>query len=470
MHTELDFLQFMAIAGVLLLAMALSSAQLRRLPISTAAIYLSVGLVLSPLCLDWFKVDLRHDAAWLERTTEIALIVSLFVGGLRLRQPIVSPAWSAVLRLACPLMLCSIGCVALFAYFVLGLAAPHALLLAAVLAPTDPVLASSVSVNQAADQDRVRYGLSGEAGLNDGLAFPFVSLSLAWANGETRAGPLVASLLQALLWAAPVALLVGFLLGRSIGQLAVWLRSHHRDTHAPSDFLAMALIALSYVLAQAMGGLGFLSTFGAGVGLRRAELSVVRQSPHPKARPSASEGSRHADVHPPAEDLVQARVTDEAIGEPAIAAGVLVAETISFGDTAERLLEVALVVLVGVSVASYWRSDALLLALGAFVIVRPALSQLWLLGTPTTPTQRWLLGWFGVRGIGSIYYLSYALNHGVVDGVAVDLASLTLTVVASSIVLHGITAQPLLGYYERMPPAGGTRRPAAPKWRHVTRA
>lgn len=450
MHTELDFRQFMALAGVLLLAMALSSAQLRRLPVSTAVIYLTLGLLLSPLALDWVRLDVRSDARWLERTTEIALIISLFVGGLRLRQPIAAPPWSAVFRLALPLMLLTIAGVALCASALLGLDAPHALLLASLLAPTDPVLASSISVSHAADRDPVRYGLSGEAGLNDGLAFPFVSLALAWVTGETDPGALLSQLALALLWGVPAGLLVGFALGQTIGRLAVWLRSHHRDTHAPSDFLAMALIALSYVLAQALGALGFLAAFGAGVGLRRAELGVVREHPHLRARPSLPVAPANDELGAgPAEELVQARVSDEAIQEPAVAAGVLVAETISFGDTAERTLEVALVVLVGVSVASHFRADALLLALATFMLVRPGFTHLALLGTPTSATQRWLLGWFGVRGIGSLYYVSYVINRGVSGAPALELAGITLTVLAASIVLHGVTAQPLLGYYER---------------------
>jgi NhaP-type Na+/H+ or K+/H+ antiporter len=440
MLTRLAFLHLMAIAGVLLLTMALSSAHLRRLPISTAAIYLVLGVVLGPAGLAWIELDLRRAARWLEPASEVALIISLFVGGLRLRQPLRSPAWSAVWPLAGPLMLCSIIALALLAHFALGMYGPHALLLAAVLAPTDPVLASSVSVSQAADADRVRYGLSGEAGLNDGLAFPFVSLALAWSSGGLDGGALARWSLRALLWAVPVGLGVGYLLGRGVGRLAVRLRSRQRDTEAPNDLLALALIALSYVSAQALAGLGFLATFAAGVGLRHAELKVVGETPHPNAR---------AAVHPPAEDLVAARVTRESVQEPAVAAGVLVAESISFGATAERLLEVALVVVVGLAVASCWDVRALLLALALFALIRPLFAQLLLVPTRTTSTQRWLLGWFGVRGIGSLYYLSYALNHGIAGPAALELMRLTLSVVAITIVLHGVTAQPLLAYYER---------------------
>lgn len=458
MHLALPFLSLIGIVGALLLAMALSSAQLRRLPISTAAVYLGVGIVFGPSCLNWARLDVTGEAVWLERTTECALIISLFVGGLRLRQPIMSKAWTAVSRLAFPVLLGTIGAIALFAHVAFGLSPGRALLIAAVLSPTDPVLASAVSVSDAADRDRLRYGLSGEAGLNDGLAFPFVLVALAWERGDNQLSSLLLELGHALAWSIPVGLLVGYTLGLLIGRVAIWLRSRHRDTHAPSDFLALALIALSYFAAQSIGALGFLAAFAAGIGLRRSELKVVQENPHPDAPPREAESV--AAAHPPAEHLVHARVTDEAIREPAIAAGVLVAETISFGDTAERLLEVTLVILVGVAVVPYWDVRGLIIAGFAFVLVRPVFTHIALIKTPTTTTQRWLLGWFGVRGIGSLYYLSYALNHTADGQHDSTLTRITLTVVATSIVIHGITAHPLLASYERLRQRRGRRRDA----------
>ena len=139
---------------------------------------------------------------------------------------------------------------------------------------------------------------------------------------------------------------------------------------------------------------------------------------------------------------------EEELKEPAVAAGVLVAETISFGDTAERLLEVMLVVLVGVLLASHWDPRAVPLALLLFFVIRPLATRLLLAGTPTTNPQRWLMGWFGIRGIGSLYYLSYALRHGLAPAAASDLTGLTISVVALSIFVHGMTARPLLARLE----------------------
>src|SRR5918997_4670462 len=278
----MDFLGWMALAGGLLLFMALSSAWLRNLPITTSAIYLALGVAIGPLGLGWLHIELGQDVRWFERLTEVAVIVALFVGGLRLRLPLKDPAWVAALRLGGPIMLASIAGVALCSMLLLGLDLPTALLLGALLAPTDPVLAGTVRVSSAGDHDRMRYGLSGEAGLNDGAAFPFVIFGLLWAQHGGAGEWITGWALHRLLWAVPAGLLLGFILGRSVGRLAIWLRSRQQDTGAPSDFLALALIALSYVAAEAVGAWGFLATFAAGVGLRHAELHISRESPHPE--------------------------------------------------------------------------------------------------------------------------------------------------------------------------------------------
>jgi sodium/hydrogen antiporter len=449
----MDFLGWMALAGGLLLLMALSSAYLRNLPISTSAIYLALGVAIGPLGFGWLRIDLGQEVPWFERLTEVAVIVALFVGGLKLRLPLKDPAWVAAYRLGGPIMLATIIGVALCAMLLFGLDPATSLLLGAVLAPTDPVLAGTVKVSSAADHDRMRYGLSGEAGLNDGAAFPFVLFGLLWAEHGGAGEWITGWVLQSLLWAVPAGLLLGFFLGRGVGRLAIWLRSRQQDTGAPSDFLALALIALSYVGAELIGAFGFLATFAAGVGLRHAELHVTRESPHPE-QPKRSVRQRTKSQatslpHPPPEQLVGASVEAEELKEPAVAAGVLVAETISFGDTAERLLEVLLVVLVGVLLSSHWDPRAVPLALALFLVIRPLATWILLAGTPTTKAQRWLMGWFGIRGIGSLYYVSYALTHGFAGDAAGDLARLTISVVALSILVHGTSARPLLARYER---------------------
>src|SRR5687768_14229701 len=151
----MTYLGWMALIGAVLLCMALSSAYIRQLPITSGGVYLALGLAISPAWLDWVRIDIVAWSEPFERLTEIAVLVSLFVTGLKLRLPLSDAAWAAAYRLAAPVMVASIAGVAIVVHFGLGLDWPVSFLLGALLAPTDPVLASEVSVNDAADHDRV---------------------------------------------------------------------------------------------------------------------------------------------------------------------------------------------------------------------------------------------------------------------------------------------------------------------------
>jgi sodium/hydrogen antiporter len=446
---DLGFHAWMAIAGVLLLVMALSSGRMRRMPISPALLYLLVGVLLGPLGLGWLRVDLLAAPQVVERVTEVAVIVALFIGGLKLRLPLNDPAWRAVYRLAGPLMMFSIVSVALVIRLIFGLDWSVCILCGAIVAPTDPVLASNVAVSDSRDRDRVRYGLSGEAGLNDGMAFPFIVLALTWMSKEDLGGWLASWAVTRLLWAVPAALGLGYVIGHGVGRLAIWLRTSEPESNAPNDLLIMALICLTYVLAESIGAWGFLAVFAAGVGLRHAEVRVVHSSPHPE-HAQAPHRDNSPSSHPPAEHLVASKVDDEALNEPAVAAGVLVAESLSFGETLERLIEFVLVLLIGVALASHWEPAALAVGAALILAIRPLGAVVLLVGTPTFSAQRILMGWFGVRGIGSIYYLGYALTHGL-DGEAARIgAAITLWVTALSVLVHGFTAAPFIRRYQRM--------------------
>lgn len=435
----------MAISGALLLVMALSSAHVRRLPISTSIVYLAVGVAIGPLGLGLVRLDLAAIPEVVERATEVAVIISLFVSGLKLRVSLRDQAWRAVYRLAGPLMLLCIAGVAASCHFVFGVPAAAALLIGAILAPTDPVLASAVAVSDSRDCDRLRYALSGEAGLNDGMAFPFVVFGLAWLE-HGLGGWVGGWALSKLVWAVPAGLVLGLVLGRGVGRLAIWLRARNAETNAPNDLLVLALICLSYVAAEQIHAWGFLAVFAAGLGLRRAEIKVVQSTPHPDVEQRTPE---HDESHPPAEHLVSASVEGESLKQPAVAAGVLVAATLSFGETLERLIEFVLIVGVGVAIASHWDARGLVIATLLFFVIRPLGTALALLGTPTTRAQRLLIGWFGIRGVGSLYYLGYALTHGFSGAAMRDGVAVVVTVIAVSIVLHGASSTPLIDRYER---------------------
>ena len=447
-----SFTSWVALVGALLLFIALSAVHLQRLPISTAIVYLLVGLALGPAGAGWVNTNVVDVAAPLERLTEIAVVVSLFVAGLKLRLPLRVPHWRAAFLLAGPVMLVCIVGVALVAHYGLGFEPPAALLLGAILAPTDPVLAAAIAVNDASDRDRMRYGLSGEAGLNDGMAFPFVVLALLWHDHGSIGAWIVEWTLHRLVWAIPTALVLGYAAGLGMGRLAITLRNRHRDDQSPNDFFALALIALAYAAAQSIGAWGFLTAFAAGVGLRRAEVAVVKRSPHPQAptAPDAGLGGEHHESvpHGPAETFVAARADANDLEEPAVAAGVLVSDALSFGHTMERLFEVALIVFVGACVTSHWDPRALVVTLALFCFIRPLAVESILRLAPIRDKQRRLMGWFGIRGIGSLYYLAYALRErqSLVEGAA--LVELTVSVVAASIVLHGVSSRHLLKRYE----------------------
>ncbi len=441
----MGFLEWLAVVGVLFLVMALSPMVLRRLPISTSLIYLACGLVIGPLGLFWLEINPIGPSLWFERLTEITVIVSLFVGGLKLRLPLRDPAWRAAFILSGPVMLLTIVGVALFANLALGLPIAFSLLMGAVLAPTDPVLAGSVKVGHAADDDRLRYGLSGEAGLNDGAAFPFVVLSLLWMEHGSLSGWVGTWALDRLLWAVPAGLALGYILGRLGGHLAILIRMRHVGERAPNDLLALAMIALTYTAAEAIHAWGFMAVFAAGVGLRSAERRVVSSHPHPS---HSRESSDSDDEHPPAENMVPAIVEEEEMKHPAVAAGVVVNDVTVFGETLERLLEILVVGIVGIMVGAWWDWRAVPLAFALLFVIRPLSALLLLRASPTSMSQRWLMGWFGIRGIGSLYYVSYALSHGVAGEAAKTALGLTISVIAISIVLHGATGRLLLARYE----------------------
>lgn len=445
----MNFLEWMAVLGVLLLILALASAYLRWLPITTSLIYLGFGVLIGELGVGLWEMDFLHIASWMVHLTEIAVLVSLFVSGLKLRMPLRHPAWTSAYFLAGPIMLACIAGVALFCHYLLGLSWGIAVLIGAILAPTDPVLASLVQVNNSRDSDPVRYGLSGEAGLNDGTAFPFVVFGLLLVEQGTLAPGWVGEwALHRVVWAIPAGLLLGYLMGRLIGKLAIYLRARHADTSmSPNDSLALALIALAYVGAELIGAWGFLAVFAAGIGLRHAEKDAADESETPSeeliadAVPHLAEGGLTPRVLP---------LESEQITEPKVAAGVMMGDILTFGGQLERSLEVLLVTLLGVLVSVHWDWRAIPLALALFLLIRPLAVWVLMPRRCLDRTQRLTVGWFGIRGIGSLYYLSYAVTHGLLPEETETIISLVLSVVALSIVIHGLSTQPLLQRYERL--------------------
>ena len=401
--------------GVLLITMVLANTLITRLPISNAMIYLGAGYLLGLSGLGVFFPNPLTHAHALQLATEVALVISLFATGLKLRAPLNDPRWILPMRLAFPSMVITVLLIALLAYWGLGFSLGAAILLGAILAPTDPVLAASIQPEQGTEED-VRFSLSGEGGLNDGTAFPFVLLGL----GLLGLHPLGENgwrwWLLDLLWPIAGGLAIGALIGGLIGKLVVYLRAHHHNALGLDEFLSLGLIAVSYGLAQTLLASGFLAVFAAGFSVHRVQEKSLLHALEPETPPPAGKAMRKAVEH--------------------------------FNNQMEKLAELSIVLVVGamlpyVIVLSYlwWFIPAL------FLVVRPLAVLAGTAGRALPGYQLALISWFGIRGIGSVFYLMLALHYGVEKPLAYDLISVTLATVAVSILVHGITADPLMKWY-----------------------
>jgi len=168
---------FMLVGG-LLLAMGLTATLLKRSPITSAIIYLAVGVLVGPTVLDLFHFNPLQQSALLESLTEVAVLISLFSAGVKMPVPFSFARWRSPILLATASMTITVVMVAEFAYYVLGMPLGAGVLLGAIVAPTDPVLATDVQIRHPGDHDQLRFTLTCEAGMNDGSAFPFVMLGL----------------------------------------------------------------------------------------------------------------------------------------------------------------------------------------------------------------------------------------------------------------------------------------------------
>ena len=428
----MEFALWSVIIGLLLILLALSASVLARLPLSTAMLYLAVGVGVSPWGLDLMRVDIGRHTVLLERLTEVIVLVSLFTAGLKLSPGLRDKRWLLPLRLALTSMVFTVAAIAAAAYFLLDLPLGACVLLGGILAPTDPVLASDVQVNDSADRDRLRFALTGEGGLNDGTAFPFVMLGLGLLGLHDLGAFGWRWIAVDLIWAGGGGLLIGAMLGAAVGKLVVYLRIKHQEAVGFDEFLALGLIGISYGAALLAHAYGFLAVFAAGLALQRVrgQDGAAPQQP----------------IHTPATKEEQHQLATD----PEHADAYMMQGVRGFNEQLERVAEVAIVLVAGAMFAfihlpheSAWFIPLL------FLLVRPLAVSVGLSGAPIRKDQRLLLSWFGIRGIGSIYYLMFAINHGVPRELAEYLLALTLTVVTASIVLHGISVTPLMNAYAR---------------------
>jgi sodium/hydrogen antiporter len=435
----MTFTLWFLIAGGLLIFMALAGSVLRRLPLSTAMVYLAVGLGLGPLGIGLLDLDIVRDAALIERLAEVAVLISLFSAGLKLRMPFSEGRWRLPGRLAFGAMTITVVLITLVGVVGLGLSIGAAILLGGLLAPTDPVLAADVQVEHPGDRDRLRFSLTGEAALNDGSAGPFVMLGLGLLGLHELGDFGWRWLAFDVVWAVCGGLGIGWLLGMLVGQLVLYLRRTHKEAVGLDDFLGLGLIALSYAAALLLHTYGFLAVFAAGLALRRIEMQStatqdVAQDTAPLLQPTPGDP-----------DHAEQLATD-----PDQAPAYMAQAVLGFNEQLERIGEVAVVVIIGGLLAdSHLPAEAIWFVPLLLLVIRPVSVWLGLLGSHSSGAQRGLIAWFGIRGIGSVYYLAYAVQHGLEPALAERIAALTLTAVAVSIVVHGISVTPLMRRYRR---------------------
>jgi NhaP-type Na+/H+ or K+/H+ antiporter len=409
--------QWFLFVGALLIVMGVTPTLLKRLPVTPAMLYLAVGLVMGPTVLGIFDFNPLKQSALLEVLTEVAVLISLFAAGVKMPVPFGFRQWRAPLLLASVSMVFTVGLVAGFGVWALGLPLGAAVLLGAIVAPTDPVLATEVQSRHPGDRDQLRFTLTCEAGLNDGSAFPFVMLGLGLLGLHNLGDNGVQWVLVEVLWATSAGIGVGVLCGMLLARMSWWLRGAPQRHELLDDFLGLGLIGVVYGLSEWMNAWGFLAVFFGAVALRQTEVRLARRN-------------RDADT---------------------VSEGSLV-----FKEHAERLSELVLVLLLGGSLyLDSWSWAAVALALFLFFVARPVSVFVGLLGTHAIAPVRGMTAWFGVRGIGSMYYLMYAIQHGLPEPLALQLMQLTLIVVTLSILLHGFSVKPLMNLvWERGRPQG----------------
>jgi NhaP-type Na+/H+ or K+/H+ antiporter len=402
------YILMIACAGALIALVAWLPLALKRLPLSLPIVCIGIGALLFSLPQVTLVPSPLAHPVFAERFTEFVVLVALMGAGLKLDRVFSFRRWHITWRLLAITMPLSIGAITVLGALLLGLDLPVALLLGAALAPTDPVLAADVQVGppKTGEEDEVRFGLTSEAGLNDGLAFPFVNLALALAavasTGGSWAGEWFA---QDVLWKLGVGVLAGWLIGRMFGWLTFHMPVETKLARTGDGFIALAATLLSYGLTEIVHGYGFLAVFVTALTIRHAH--------------------RDHEFNRQMHDLI---------------------------EQVERLASMVLLLLFGGALV-----DGLLAPLGLIdviaavlilLVIRPLSGIAGLVGFPAERGEKLTLAFFGIRGVGSFYYLAYALNHGTFSN-GERLWAVVGLVVLLSVLLHGLTVTPVMRGLDR---------------------
>ena len=378
------------------------------LPICCVGIGVALGLAPEGLVPTMPLVEVGRHLTLVEHATEIVVLISLMGAGLKIDRVLGFRRWGATWRLLGIAMPLTILALTLLGGPLLGVGLASALLLAAALAPTDPVLASDVQVGPPGEgcEDEMRFALTSEAGLNDGLAFPFVMLALAAVGAGSLADvPLGHWLAVDVAWKIACGIGLGAAVGYGLGWLTFHLPNRGRLSRTGDGFVALGITCLAYGVVELAHGYGFIAVFVAALALRATERG-------------------HEYHH----------------------------RLLQFAEELERLLMMVLLVGFGAAIGSGLLAALTPRAVGyaalALFVVRPACAWLALIGSGIPAAERAVIAFFGIRGVGTVYYLAYAYGRGRFEEADLLFATAGLAV-AASILLHGVTVTPTLRYLDR---------------------
>ncbi|MEH6690005.1 MULTISPECIES: cation:proton antiporter [Pseudorhizobium] len=404
------YIIILTLLGVVILLTAWLPMVLRELPMSLPIFCIVIGALFSWSPVAPFAVNPLENRYLTEHLTEFVVIVSLMGAGLKLDRPFGRVNWRTVWRLLGIAMPLTIAAIAFLGAWMLALPLASAVLLGAVLAPTDPVLASDIQVGppKTGEEDEVRFSLTAEAGLNDGLSFPFVYLAIGLAAVADRGyGDILWTWFTVdVVWRLVAGLLVGWLTGRVLAYLTFRLPQRASLSRTGEGLVALGITCLCYGLTELVHGYGFLAVFVAAITLR----SVERQH------------SYHKSLH-------------------------------DFAEQIERLLMMVLIVCFGmilgdgrIFAAISW--EIVLVAVISIFLIRPLFGWISLIGLPNRASEKAVISFFGIRGLGSFYYLAFATGQ-VSFGTEPTLWITVFLIVLMSIVVHGVAATPVMRRMDR---------------------
>ena len=400
---------FLLVCGIAFLFGALFPIIFKRTPISLPMLQLSFGLIMGYWWTSLAFLNPIDNGLIIEKLTEIVVLVSLVGAGIKIDTELSWRLWRPTMRLLLITMPIGIFAMAVLGYYAFGMTLGAAILLGAVLAPTDPVLASSIQVGppNTGGEDTTRFTLTSEAGLNDGLAFPFVYLAIkiaeAYSEGQQFTGEILWSwFTHDVLWKIGAGLLVGVIVGKVMAKLV--FSKYSRETTMSQGYVVIALTLLAYGIAEYVHSYGFIAVFIAAFAFRRSEC----------------EHSYHAKLHDFAEQ-----------SEGLLMSLVLLAFGMFIGQGLQSGVELT------------WR--VYVVSFTFLLLIRPIGGMLALSGLKMHHTEKYAISALGIRGIGTLYYLSYAINQGFFnDEDALKLWIVCSIVILTSIFIHGLSAPWLL--------------------------